>query len=992
MIREPGGHARRASRSLAGRIGMAVLISCAAALAGAARAAAQTNTVDQYLGKIVADIRMVSAGTDVTDPRLRPVLDVRVGRPLTVASIRESVVHLMGLGRFQDVRVDASSVPNGVRVVFDLLPLRDVKRVVFRGDLGLPELTLRSAVEDRFGPTPAIGRAADIAAALEELLHDRGFLRAKVTPVAAADESSESGDLGVDIAAGPPARIQAIVLDGTDPGLNASLLQRLQLHTGDRYDPAALQTRITQYLDEWHNARYYEAHLDRVAKVNDAKDAVSLTVTLERGPLVTVEFQGDPLGARERAELVPISREGTVDEDLLEDSERRIADYLHAQGYRDAEARFVRTEAPGTLRIVFTVRRGPLFKVAAVQLPSVASLSQEDLRTLFRIAPGQAFVQARVDQGVAAVASEYHRRGYAAAKVTESKSVVSSPGLPAGQRLIVVALAIVEGPRTVFGAVTIKGNAAVPAARLEALIETRPGHPFDPGSVEADKAQLLVEYLNRGYRMAEVDAETAESDDRTRADVTFTIREGPEVFVDQILVVGNQRISESTIRHELVIEAGQPLSLAKLNDSQQRLVALGLFRRVTIAELQHRGETRRDILVTVEESPSTTIGFGGGVEFQTVETSEFAPRGFFELGRRNLWGKNRSINLYSRVSFRSRSSISSSASSGQAGSTTSVPHLFTEYRVVGSYREPRFLMTRADLQGSVLFEQGSRTSFSFRRRSVRLELARRFSRIYSVAGQYALERNDLLEERLNPVDKPLIDRLFPSVRLSTFSITAVRDTRDDQIDPGAGSLVGVNGDLALVPLGSQIGFAKTFLQVYTYRRLPLERRVVFAAGARLGLATGFPRTVPAPDAEGGANLPTVAYVTVRDLPANERFFAGGDTTVRGFQLDHLGTPTTFDRDGQPKGGHALAVFNAELRVSIWRDVGVVSFLDVGNVFSKVTDLGLGHFRAGTGFGIRYKSPIGPLRLDVGFKLGSLLSFASTRESRTALHLSIGQAF
>jgi outer membrane translocation and assembly module TamA len=231
--------------------------------------------------------------------------------------------------------------------------------------------------------------------------------------------------------------------------------------------------------------------------------------------------------------------------------------------------------------------------------------------------------------------------------------------------------------------------------------------------------------------------------------------------------------------------------------------------------------------------------------------------------------------------------------------------------------------------------------------------------------------------------------------LSILSATAVRNTRDDVLDPGKGILVSVSGDLALRPIGSEVGFAKVFGQAFVYRQLPTSRRIVVAAGARLGLGTGFRRSAQAFDANGQPvlgpdGLPL--FVTVRDLPANERFFAGGDTSVRGFQVDRLGRPDTFDRDGTPIGGHAEIVLNSEVRMTVWRDVGVAAFVDVGNVFSQVSYLNLGQLRASAGIGIRYKSPVGPLRVDVGFKLGALQSFGSYTERRQALHISIGQAF
>jgi outer membrane translocation and assembly module TamA len=296
---------------------------------------------------------------------------------------------------------------------------------------------------------------------------------------------------------------------------------------------------------------------------------------------------------------------------------------------------------------------------------------------------------------------------------------------------------------------------------------------------------------------------------------------------------------------------------------------------------------------------------------------------------------------------------------------------------------------------ALAFEQGSRTSYSFRHRSARANLSKRYGRSWSLLGQYSIQRNIIFEDRINPVDRPLIDRVFPQVRLGSVSASAVRNTRDDVFDPGRGSLVGLNTELALRVLGSEVGFAKTFLQGFLFRQLPSSRRIVAAGGFRVGFGTGFPRDVPLTDPNGDPIVDDSGRpvtVRVRDLPASERYFAGGDTTVRGFQLDRLGRPETFDRDGTPIGGHAEIILNGEVRVALWKNFGVAGFLDAGNVFAIVNDVALGDLRAGAGFGIRYNSPVGPIRFDFGFKLGALQTFGARREQRFALHISIGQAF
>jgi outer membrane protein insertion porin family len=292
-------------------------------------------------------------------------------------------------------------------------------------------------------------------------------------------------------------------------------------------------------------------------------------------------------------------------------------------------------------------------------------------------------------------------------------------------------------------------------------------------------------------------------------------------------------------------------------------------------------------------------------------------------------------------------------------------------------------------------EQGLRSSFNFTRRGVRAELARRLSRAVSFSGRYVIERAKLFEERLDPEDQPLIDRLFPQVRLSTVSAAVIRDTRDDPLAPSRGALIGWDNDLAARAIGSEVGFVKSFAQGFFYRRLPGRRATVFAFGGRLGLASGFDREVVSLDEDGNPVLgpdgqPVVEVVS--DLPASERFFAGGDTSVRGYALDRLGTPETIDRNGFPRGGNAVMILNAELRVPIVGGFGAVGFMDAGNVFNRVSDFDFGEIKPTAGMGLRYLSPIGPLRVDLGFKLDRGRLPTGEQERLTELHISLGQAF
>ena len=182
-----------------------------------------------------------------------------------------------------------------------------------------------------------------------------------------------------------------------------------------------------------------------------------------------------------------------------------------------------------------------------------------------------------------------------------------------------------------------------------------------------------------------------------------------------------------------------------------------------------------------------------------------------------------------------------------------------------------------------------------------------------------------------------------------------------------------------------MGFTKTFLQGFLYRNLG-KPNLVFASGARLGLARPFLRLGTTIDADGNPQV-----VVVGDLPASERFYAGGDTTIRGYALDSVGTPETISPNGFPIGGGAEIILNAELRIPVRGKIGAALFVDGGNVFAQVGDLSLGELRGSVGLGGRYRSPIGPIRVDVGFKLDRR-TINGNLEPRYAIHLSIGQAF
>ena len=950
---------------------------CAAAWLGAGGIA--RADVASYLGKPIASVRLLIEGTETDEPLLRQIIATAPGQPLSMVQVRETVAHLFSLGRFEGVSVDATLEQGRVALRYELVPIHPVSRIRFTlppGAHGIDEGALRRAVIDRYGTTPPLSRVADMTRILADALRERGYLHPVITPRPEIEHAPERATLVFAIEPGVRTTVGVVEVAGP-PTERAEILSRLDLSPGAPYQREALNARIERFIEERRRRGYYEAKIAPVVTFSEDDRVANMTVSFTPGPRVRVVFTGDPLPSDRRDEMVPVEREGSVDEDLLEDASNRIEEYLRAQGYRDAAAPHTRETVNGELVITFAVRRGQQARVSTFEISGNASIPLTDFAPALRVRDGQPFSAALLDADVQTIEDLYHRRGFASAKVQSAVEVVT-PTPPPAQVPVAVRAVINEGVRTTVTGVTFSGNQAIAEDALKRRLALQPGAPYVPAQLAVDRDAVLLAYQDLGYESATVEARPTFTDEGTDAEIAFAIREGPQVFVDHVLIVGNVRTSTETIEREMQVKAGDPFSLSAINDSQRRLTALGLFRRARITELRHGGESLRDLLVTIEEAPATTLGYGGGLEGRlrvvgnstegnVDETFEVAPRAFFEVGRRNVFGKNRSLNFYSSLSLHPPRDDGTS---------------ITEYRVVGTFREPRVFNTAADAFMNMTFEQQTRSSFNFARQSFSADVARHLTPQVSVTGTYQLQRTRVFDERLSEEDQLAVDKVFPQFRLSSFSGAIIRDTRDDQVDPSRGEYASATGQLAARKIGSEIGFVKSFFTAQAFRVVPGTNRVVFAGNARLGLATGFPRELVDDLGDVIPGLETKA------LPQSERFYAGGDTTIRGFALDRVGTPgKTLDENLLPIGGNGLVIFNAELRAPVTRALGVVGFIDTGNVFETVSVITLAELRTAVGGGVRYKSPFGPIRFDVGFKVDRFPG-----ERLTAWFVSFGQAF
>jgi outer membrane protein insertion porin family len=456
-----------------------------------------------------------------------------------------------------------------------------------------------------------------------------------------------------------------------------------------------------------------------------------------------------------------------------------------------------------------------------------------------------------------------------------------------------------------------------------------PGRPYGVRHHARHRAGLVSAYRDAGYPQVEVAAEvTPGTDGGVR--VVLRVTPGPQVRVDHVVVAGLRATRDSVVRRELAVKEGEPLGLERVLESQRRLSALGIFSRVSLGEIDPETPGRRSVIVTTEEAPRTTVAYGIGYAERDLL------RGSVEVTRRNLFGLDRSLSAFVRYSF--------------AGS-----------RLLATFREPWLFGRKQEFFATVFREEEDREAFDFVRGGALVQVLRRRGP-WSLIGRYTYQ----LTETFNIVNPSEVSREFTSSTVAGPSVSVLNDTRDDPLEPRRGRFASMDVQLSHAVLGGD-NFLKSFLQASSYRRL--NARTVLALSARLGLARTF------------GDDPVL-------LPRPDRFYAGGDYSVRGFALDLVGPVTPAPEGGfVPTGGNALVLGGAELRVATGRHLALAAFTDIGNVYLRVADLDLTDLRYTAGVGLRYRSALGPLRIDWAHKL-------NRREGESAyrFHFALGYAF
>ncbi|MCS7316031.1 MAG: BamA/TamA family outer membrane protein [Bryobacteraceae bacterium] len=941
----------------------------------------------------IRQIRFVPDRQPYIEQELMALLPFRIGESLDAAKVRAAIEQLYATGRYADIQIEAWPAGDGVEVRVVTEPAYFVGRVTVEGAPDPPNAGALSAAA-RLDLGAPFDRE-DLPAATENVLRvlaHHGFFEPRVRHRLEYDPRTQQVSIRFEIERGPRARYEEPEVTGS-PGRSARELARTARWRGwFRWRPVT-ESRTQEGLERLRRWYQKRDHLAAEVALNGmqyqpATRRVKPSLEIRAGPRIRIEVEGAKVSRSKLRELVPVYQEGAVDRDLLAEGARELTEYFQGRGYFHAKVE-VKARPDGDRQlIVFDVERGPRQKLVHVGIAGNRYFDTATIRERMAVRPAAfphlrygRFSDRMLEADLEAIAALYRSNGFRDVQVRARVE----RGYRGKRDQMAVHVQIEEGPQWRVAALNLEGVSPEHENAVRQLLQSTEGQPFSEAVVAIDRENVLEYYANRGYADASFQWSWRQADEPHRAELTFTIREGTQQFVRDILLSGLRITDPALVRERLLLRPGDPLSRSALLETQRRLYNLQVFAKVDAA-LQNPGGREREkyVLLDFDESRRYSLTTGFGAQIEKIGGDElsfeapagkpgFSPRVSLDIVRSNLWGNGHSLSLRSRIST-------------------------VQKRGIVSYEAPQFRGSPdLNLLLSVMYDDSRDVrTFTARRQEGSIQLGQRLSRANTLLYRFTYRRVTVDPETLK-ISPLLIPLYSQPARLGILSGNFVADRRDDPTNATRGTYTTLDIGWASRAFGSQADFARLLVQNSTYHRFGFGHRYVLARSATFGWLHNL--------REG------------TEIPLPERFFAGGAESHRGFPQNQAGPRDLLT--GFPLGGRALLLHKLELRFPLLGDhIGGVLFEDAGNLYSGLDSLSLRPRQRGVtdfdymvhavGFGVRYRTPIGPIRVDLAYTFNppSFVGFKGTREEllfgggvRTLqrighfqFHFSLGQAF
>lgn len=998
----PVAGSRRAVAPRSARL-VSLFFACAIWLIGGAPLFGQQSpaTLQGFEGRKVAavDIAIRPQITDVT--AFRKMIEQKAGAPFSIQAIRNSVDALQKTKLFSRVQVKITPEISGLRVLFLLQPAYFVGLISFPGATPrFPYSQLLEAVNIPAQSAFTNDLLPQGQKALQHFFQTHGYFRSTVETSSQPDDAHRIVNLTFTVRLGEDARIGAINFEGLNEtqardmrGDLSSWLARLKrdsLRTGQKYSEPRI-SKVTAIVARHFQSGNRLVPVVRLAGVSyhPETNRADITFRVDLGPLVSVEVTGAHVSKRTLKKLLPIYQEGSVDQDLIDEGQRNLIAYFQTKGYFSVSMHWQLHQDANRDRILYQVDLGERHKLAAVAFKGNRNVDEDKLHNVVLIKPARfplfshgTFSDQLRKKSETAITAVYQSLGYANAKVSANDNTKT--------KNVDVVFDIDEGPLDIVNDVEVEGNKTQSLAVLlnGQQLHAQKGKPYSPRAVQADRDELMAAYLNRGYLNAQFKfTATPEKSNPHLVNIAYNIDEGPHTFISSVVLLGTKHTSQPFL-HKITrpyIDKGEPLSLGNMYKAESALYNLGIFDWASVQPRQPiTTQTQAEVLEQVHEERRNTIEYGGGIEiipksgnipigtiaipglppigvgtkFRASQKSIVTPRGTFEYTRRDIFGR--------AETFTASTVLSRLVQRGDLS--------FTDMHFLGSS------------WSSLLSGTGKRTtenpvfSADLGIGSWQLEKPLNAKRTKNVIFRYEFNRT-VLSNITIPNLVPVSDQ---RVRLSTVSGEYIRDTRDQPLNAHRGMYQVFDFGVTSTPLGSTTDFVRFLGQTAFY--FPVRPWLVWANNFRLGFGTPF----------AGSHV-----------PLSERFFSGGADSLRGFPIDGAGPQrplqvcsnpadtSTCTVISVPVGGESLFIFNTEARFPIpWvpfnflKGLGGVVFYDGGNVYAHINLPEMANNYTNTvGFGIRYNTPVGPVRFDIGHNFNPAPGVNATQ-----YFVTLGQAF
>ena len=947
---------------------------------------------------------------------LLQMLPQKPGQPLDRDQVRESIRVLYATGRFSDIQAEAVPFGPGVRLSFSTSLNYFVGAVDIEGAPSHPNYNqIVNASKFQLGELYTVDKLDRALQNIRQLMQENGYYRAKVTAESAAHPATQQVTLLFHIAPGEPAHIGSVRVTGHSALSDIQVQDIASMHSGDRVTAARVTNSLQRLRKRFQKQQHVLAQVSIAGQAYlAATNAVDYTYLIDPGPTVILYTVGFHVSRGVLKKEVPVYEENAVDDDLLNEGKRNLLDYMQSRGHFDAAVDVQKETGPDTLHIIYRIDPGPVHKLELISITGNHYFPGKMLRQRLQIQSANKFSPGRysgvlLKNDVANIQALYVSNGFRDVKV---QTKVDDNYHHADNQLA-VQIQIEEGPQTIVGAFRITGNQKIDAKAFPEL-DTREGQPYSDQNLANDRESILNYYFNHGFSNATLDISALPTPGQpNHEDVSYKIQEGEQFFVNQVLVGGLDHTRDYVVQREIQVAAGQPLSQIDLLQTQSKLYDLGIFNQVNTAVQNPEGaDSQKNVLVQVQEAKRYTFTYDAGLEFETglpsgtsnpAGSTGISPRVGFDVTRLNVSGRDQTLTFQSHVGrLQQRGLIG-----------YEIPKLFNNE----NFKIFFTIFYDNSLDVATFTSQRWEGKVDLRQQIGKLQPNRSTSITYR--WDYRRVKASNFASEFSPAEFSLFS--LPA-RVGGPGFTFIRDKRDNPLESTKGQYFTLDAFAASSYFGSQADFGRALVQDSTYYAFGrVNHKFVFARSTTIGQEQVYSgtRILPPGACSVSSGLATSCPEGIQVIPLPEVFFAGGGNSHRGFGLNQAG-PRDPD-SGFPVGGSALFVNSEELRFPpvtlpyLGEGFGFAIFHDMGNVFTAGHDMlkglarwhqpdpgqclqsggvsipscmtyfdnsGYDYTSHAVGIGLRYKTPIGPLRFDFGYNLNPTRYFQGTSFSST----------